>query len=177
MGYKDITPGDRIGRAIAARLIKSPEKGTPGIEVAFEFEEPSTGNMERLNWIGWLSAAAIEYTMETLVSVLETNGKEDVDANGVFTDPGFINTKKEVTLVIDLEEYADKKTGEIKASPKIKFVNNIGGSKFANLTPEIVKTELAATGFRAAFLAAKQASNQSAPPPSGIRPKEEALPF
>ena len=56
MGYKDIVDGEKTAKAIGARFIKT-EKGTPGIEVAFEFEEPSTGNPERLNYVAWLSPA------------------------------------------------------------------------------------------------------------------------
>lgn len=173
MGYRDITAGDKIGKAVAARLVQSPEKKTPGIEVAFEFEEPSTGNRESLNWIGWLSEKAMENTMDTLVNVLDSNGVETTNAAGVFIDPCFLNKEKEVRLVVDLEKYTNEKNEE-KYYPKIQWVNNLGGSKFAACTPEVVKSTLAQVGFKAAFLAAKQASGQSAPQQQSTPPPNYA---
>lgn len=170
MGVKDIVAGDKVGKALGARFIKA-KKGTPGIEVVFEFEEPSTGNRERLNWTGWLSERAINNTMETLATVLGSNGSDVVNAEGLFTDPNFLDYKKEVRLVVEMEEArnedgspkVDEKTGEVQMWPRIKWVNNIGGSMYANVSPDVVKADLATVGFRAAFMAAKQQAKQSGP--------------
>lgn len=186
MGWKEITKGDKIAHAKGARFIKSGQKGTPGIEIAFEFEEPTTGQRETLNYVGWLSEKAINNTMDMLTNVLNSNGVEDTDVNGVFTSPGFIDTKKEVKLVVDMElgmekdgvtPKKDKVTGEDVYYPRIKFVNNIGGSAYANVTPDVVKTELASLGFRAAFLASRTQNKAAAPAaePTSIDPKD--IPF
>lgn len=162
MSYKDITEGTKTGKALAARFVKSPEKGTPGIEVAFEFMEPSTGALERLMWIGWLSERAIENTMNVLTNILGCNGNEQTDENGVFKDPKFLDYGREVALVVELEKYLDKDNNE-KFSPKIKWVNTLGGSKFANVEPETVKSELAQVGFKAAFLASRGSTGMPMP--------------
>ena len=94
-----------------------------------------------------------------LANVLGCNGSEVVDGNGNYTDPKFLDYKREVKLVVEGEEY------EGKIYPKIKWVNALGGSAFAGCSPEIVKNELGAIGFKAAFLAAKQATAQSGPQP------------
>ena len=182
MGYKDITAGKKKAFASAARFIKSEAKGTPGIEVVFNFEEPNTGTQETYNWVGWLSPAAKDNTMDTLVNVLDCNGDEAVDQNGVFTHPEFINKKKEVELVIELEAALDS-DGKPKLDnttfdpimyPRIKWVNNIGGSQYATCSPEVVKAELANTGFKAGFLAiAKNRQQETKPVPAN----PDDLPF
>ena len=197
MGYTDITKGDKTGKALGARLIKS-KGGTAGIEVAFEFEEPSTGSMERLNWVGWLSEKAKSYTMDTLVNVLDSDGVEAMDHDGVFTSQNFVNTEKEVKLVVDLEEGKDSdgnpkvdEHGAVKMYPRIQFVNNLGGSAYAGCTPDVGRGILAETGFRAAFLAMRKESgkptvaptpqpqtNGAAPqtPPPNLAPQSGAAP-
>lgn len=169
MGLKDITAGDKIAHAIGARFIKS-KKGTFGFEVAFEFVEPSTGGPERLSWVGWLSQNAIEKSLETLVEVLGYNGSEVTDPNGVLTDPNVLNFKKEVKLVVEMEEGRDAETGAPngKLYPRIKWVNNIGGSMYQGVQVESIKNDLGAVGFKAAFLAARQNAGMSAGPrPNG----------
>lgn len=165
MGLRDIQAGTKTAKAIAARFIES-KGGKPGIEVAFKFQEGE--NFEQLNWVGWLTEKAMEYTMDTLTNVLDSDGNDAVDGNGVFTSPTFINTKKEVSLVVEMEagvnadgtEKVNEQTGEVIYYPRIKWVNNLGGSAYSGCTPDVVKQQLAATGFRAAFLHARKASGK-----------------
>ena len=148
MGFREITSGDKKGKAVAARFIKY-KSGTLGLEVAFEFEEPSVGSIERLNWVGWLSSNAMEFTMATLVDVLGFNGNDAVNEKGELSDPKAIDWNREVKLVVELEEY------EGKSYPKIKFVNRLGGSQFASCEPQVLRVDLQSVGFKAAFLAAQ----------------------
>ncbi len=172
MSYKDITPGIRTAKAVGARVIKS-SKGTPGFEVSFEFTEPSTTNVERLNWIGWLSPNAIEYTMNTLVDVLEFNGRDELidDGSGNLKDPNALNWLKDVSIVINAEEY------DGKTRMKIAWVNNIHGSAFQGGSASDMKRELEAVGFTAAFLAAKAKSNLKPKPTEQTPIPAEAVPF
>lgn len=170
MGYKDIRAGDKIAKPLAARFVKS-KKGTQGCEVIFEFEEPSTGAMERLNWVGWLSPAALENTMDTLVNVLGFNGNDAIDDQGNLTDPGALAYQKQVKLVVEIESYTNDK-GESRSGAKIKWVNALGGSAFQACEPQTIKSELAGLGFRAAFLAAKQSAGK---PKETVSEKE--IPF
>lgn len=166
MGLKNITPGRKTAKPVGARFIKSGKKETPAIEVEFEFEEPSTGERERLTWQGWLTENSEKRTYETLANVIGSNGNiEAMNDDGHFTDPKFVDRNREVSLVVELEEAknedgstkVNEKTGEVQLWPRIKWVNNIGGSMYANVTPEVAKSSLGALGFKAKFLAAKQA--------------------
>lgn len=148
MGFKDIVDGEKVAKPIGIRLIANKDGDKDAIEVCFEFEEPSTGNPERLYWQGWLSDAAIERTMDTLVNVLGFD--RDVALAEGFESKKVINFENEVKLVVEGEEY------EGKVRPKIKWVNRIGGSGFIGQTAEVAKTKLNDPRIKAAFLAAKQ---------------------
>jgi len=156
MSLKDVLPGDKIGKAVSMRYIESKEKKTPGVEICFKFTEPTTGGTEQLNWIGWLSEKAIHRTMETLVNVLGYNGSLDTDASGNYSDEKVLDFKREVKLVVEVEEGEDGKEYH-----QIRWVNTLGGSQFEAIEPKVVKAKLAQIGFKAAFLAAK--SKSSAP--------------
>lgn len=176
MSYKDISAGDKVARAVGARFIKA-GTGTVGLEVAFDFEE--NGNIERLMWVAWLSEKALQNSMKTLVDVLGFNGNDQCDDNGILMDPVALDYKKQVKLVVDFEEGKDKQgnpTG--KSYPRIKWVNNLGGSSFSGCTPESIKNDLGALGFKAAFLAAKQNGPMTAAP-SHLEPLKSPtdLPF
>lgn len=151
MGWKDVTVGEKIAKVVGARFIKS-GNGKTGLEVAFEFEETATNTRERLNWVGWLTAEAIKNTMETLVNVLGFNGSEETDENGILTDKKAFDLEREVKLIIDME--TNPNNG--KEYPRIKWVNSMSGSGFAGVEKASLKNELAAIGFKAAFLASKQ---------------------
>ena len=152
MGIKEITPGDKLAKAVGSRFIKS-KSGTSGIEVAFEFWQNDA--KETLNWVAWLSEKALKNSLEILDDVLGCSGNDLTDSNGVFVDPKFLDYGREVKLVVELESYINE-NGEARAYPKIKWVNKAGGSQYSGVSPEIVKAELAAVGFKAAFLAAKK---------------------
>ncbi len=174
MGYKDITAGEKVAQAKGARFIES-KRGTMGIEVAFEFIEPSTDSVERLNWTGWLTTGdaekqgAMEKTMETLVDVLGFNGDDSCNADGTLANPNALDYARQVRLVVDLETYNNK------TYPKIKWVNSLGGSGFQKCEPTVIKQNLGSLGFKAAFLAASQKNK-----PAGaatVSVPEEKLPF
>lgn len=142
MSYKDIKPGDYAAVPTGIRLIKS-AKNTPGVEVGFKFQVE--GKDQHLNYVGWLTSAALENTMKTLVEVLGFNGDDELK-------PGCINMANPVTVVVEFE----KNPEDQKEYPRIKWVNAISRSAFAGVEVEKVKTELGALGFKAAFLAAKK---------------------
>lgn len=148
MGWKEITAGTKRAKPVSARIIRA-KSGTLGMEVTFEFLEGT--QIERLAWVGWLTSAAMENTMRTLVQTLGFNGDESTDATGVLTNKQALNWDQEVDLVVELEKAQDSE----KTYPRVKWVNRIGGSGFQGCEPEVVKKELAAVGFKAAFLTAK----------------------
>ena len=173
MGWKDITAGDKTARAFKMRFIKS-NTGTAGLEVAFRFKQLLAGGAqsdEQLTWVGWISDAARDRTMKTLVDVLGYNGSMDTNEDGVFTDPKVLDWDRDITLVIEMEAY------EGKQYPKIKWVNKAGGSAFAGCAPEVVKNELNSSAFRAAFLAAQQSLKGGSKSSAPKTVNEEDLPF
>lgn len=150
MSFKDVTAGDKVGQATHARFVEA-KTGAIGLEIAFKFKQGEAE--ERLTWVAWLTPAAIQFSMETLKNVLGFNGNDSADANGALTDPAALAYGQDVRLVVELEPYTDK-NGQAKTSPKIKFVNKLGGSNFAGVAPETIKSKLASIGLKAAFLAA-----------------------
>ena len=122
MGYKDIVAGKYIAKALRGATGDT-KNGTPQVGVEFEFTV--NGSKETLWWFGFLTPKAREYTYEKLM-VIEYNG--DRDENGVFPEGSF-NNKKEVQIVVEMEEY------EGKSRPKIKWINELGGGKFAGMQP------------------------------------------
>ena len=167
---KQIIDGYKNGKAVSARWVKPKENW--GIDFIFRFEEPSTGLVEVLNWTAWMSANAVERSVDTLTNVLGWNGNEcfDVENPGkdfpkqtLCQDPKSSDFQKlsntfdwdrEVSLTVKHEKYM--KDGVEKESVKISFVNPLGGSAYQACSPELVKSEIPRLGLRAHFLAAKQ---------------------
>ena len=172
---KDVSPGTKVAKAVSARFIKSPKKNTPGIEVAFQFEETNSFTGEigqaRMNWVGWLSEGARERTMETLVERLGCNGVETTDDDGKFNDPNFLDWERQVELVVELEQ----QEGQDKAYPRIQWVNTLGGSGFGSVEPTVVKQALKDVGFKGLFLSAKK-NLPSAPAANPLAPGGVAVP-
>ena len=149
MSKQDITSGNKVAKMIAARMMKS-KTGTPGIEIMFSFIEPRTSAPETLEWVAWLTPKAAENSVKTLVEVLGYNGDKKTDPQGIFQDRVAFDYLREVSIVVEHEEY----NGNFY--PKIKWVNSMGGSQFAGVTPEQIKGSLNDVGFDALVLAAKQ---------------------
>lgn len=160
-----ITTGKKIARTAGARFIQA-EKGTLGIEVAFRFKDGETE--EKMNWVGWLSPAAIENTMKTLVEALDFNGDDTIDPATNMLNAGALNKEKDVELVIDTEEY------EGKSRLRIKWVNAPGGGPgFKTLAAPVAKAHLDNLGFKAYFNLQKQGSGKAAPVPAALNSMQQ----
>lgn len=164
-----IQPGNYVARATAIRFVKP--KDTLGIQVNFELKPAPGAAPQRIFWTGWISEKAQPQTLKTLDEVLEWNGDDRVvqvpdedPSKGMLANQDSINRKKEVELVIELETY------EGKERARVKWVNNVGGGQFAGVSPEVVKNDLAASGFKAAFLARRQGAGvaKATPAPAPI---------
>ena len=166
-----IQAGKYSAKATAIRFIKSPEKGTLALEVAFNVADGA--ETHKMTSCFWLSPAAIERSMKTLVDVLEFTGDDAVVSvpagnlrEGELANQDAINRTKELSVVIEMESYTGK-DGTERFTPRIKWVNNVGGSQFAGVQPEVLRSDLAAVNFKAMFLAAKQ----------GATPATKSAPF
>lgn len=172
-------PGKYTAKAVAIRFVKP--KDNLGVEIRFEFKNQD-GGLAQLSWVGWLSERAMKNTMRTLVNVLGYNG-DDETVNVPESDPSFgmiknqdcIDRKKEVQLVIENETNPENE----KVYPRIKWVNELGGGQFAGASPEVVKNDLNALGFKAAFLAQKagKPSASTVEQASFAMPNEQDVPF
>ena len=134
-----------------ARLIKS-KNGTYGIEIVLS----PTEHDDKLQWVGWLSEKAKVITFRTLSEVLESDGSDDVDADGFFTSAKFLNYEKKYVAVVEMEEVLNSEgspvlysTGEIKMRPKVKWINNLGGSNYEGVKVTEAKSVLGKLNFKA----------------------------
>ena len=157
MALKDIKEGSYIAKVNKARLVVSKE-GTPAMEVMFTFTNPETKLPENIAKPFWLSDKAIDGSMETLVKVLAYNGSEEVDENGILTDPKAF-TSSEVQIVIQMREISEKAedgtyVGTGKFAPEVRFVNLLGNMQAVD--KKAVAQVLQKVNFRAKYLAAKK---------------------
>lgn len=168
-----------------ARLIKS-SKDTHGVEVVFDF--PEIEDQPSLTWVGWLSEKARENTFKTLSKVLDSDGSDQLDEDGYFTSEGFVNREKKYSLVVEMEDVLDQdgnhkfkeETGEVLTRPRIKWVNNLGGSNYEGVKPVEAKTFLSQINFKGAIKAkstAKSAPAAKQDPPPIFENKGDKLPF
>ncbi len=143
----------------------SSQKGTPFIELYFTVTQGEcAGSSAR--WTSYFSEKTSERTIEALgycgwagddLSEFNDGTLHGLDAN-------------EVEIVVDLEEYVDKKTGEPRTSQRVSWVNKAGGSRYLNLEGAMAPEAAAAFGekMRGLVLATKSKSPVAAPSASDV---------
>jgi hypothetical protein len=119
----------------------SKTKGTPQVGIEFEFYPTETGEPERIWWVGYLTEKAIENTIKTL-AICGHNGDESFPAGCFSTE--------QVEIVIEMETY------EGKTTPRVRWVNQLGASKFSNIQPDEAKKIATSVNLKAQVMAAKQ---------------------
>lgn len=123
-------------------------KGTPHVAVLFENEEG-----EHITWYGYLSDAALEYTLATLAVLgwdpIENDARVDT-LNGTELLVG-----AQADLVIETEEY----NGEHR--PKVKWVNRPGGGLGEGMAAE--DANAFAVSLRQKILSAQRPKPNAAP--------------
>jgi hypothetical protein len=117
-----ISDGRYRARAVGEVVLgESSEKKTPFIEFYFQITEGENKGGQA-KWSGYFGPKSSERTIEALghcgwkgedLSEFADNGLHGLDAN-------------EVEVVIELEEY-ENKDGEKKTSPRVAWVNALGG--------------------------------------------------
>ena len=156
MAFKDITEGKKVAKPLGIQMVSNKEGDKDAFEILFQFEEPSTGDIEKLSTKLWLSDDALPYSMDKLVNLL--GYRQDIaETKGLGRDTGVLNFENEVELVVEFKE-RDGKT-----RPEIKYINRIGGSMFAGHSAEVTKTKLTDPRIKAAFDAAKQQGGKKEP--------------
>lgn len=150
-----IATGNYRARGIAGRFSKSPEKGTPCVEVDLRLEEgPDKG--AHITWVGWLTDGTIARTAEAL-------GLMGADIDDLSTVG-----RQEVVAAIEHETFT-RKNGEQGQRPRVAWINDPkGGGRMEPLSaPEIsgVKERL-----KAAAMAARA---KAGAPPAAVNPDDE----
>jgi len=91
--------------------------GTEQLAVDFVITEgPNEG--QHVTWWGFFSDKAVDRTIESL-RICGWKGDDLCDLTGI--------TDNDVDLVIEAEEYEDRRTGEIRSIGKVRWVNRAGG--------------------------------------------------
>ena len=103
-------------------LTKSGQKQTPCVAVVFEDEVGDT-----ITYWGYLTDAALEYTMKSLAAMGWDSAKHDGRIDTLDGTDLLVGHK--VEIVVDEEEY----DGKVRA--KVKFVNEIGGGLGERMDP------------------------------------------
>lgn len=116
-----IEPGKYLGTVEDYGIIKSGQKGTPGLNVKFRLKDSGLN----VYWQQWITEGTKERLVETLIEteLLRTKNLADL-ADG--RSSGGLCTETEVELVVINEEYTTE-NGEVKTATKVEFVNPIGG--------------------------------------------------
>jgi hypothetical protein len=91
--------------------------GTEQLGVDFMITEgPNEG--QHVTWWGYFTEKTADRTIESL-RIMGWQGDDLCDLTGIDQNP--------VDLVIEAEEYEDKRTGEIRSVGKVRWVNRAGG--------------------------------------------------
>ena len=157
-----IQAGKYTAKAAGIRFIGK-KQGFLAFEIAFKFQD-NEGKGQILPWQGFLKnkaggTDAMEGTIKRMIEVLDYDGSQDVlvvpegdPKEGYLKNQDCINRTKDVSIEIEIETSTDAATGKVYNNPRIKWVNNLGGGKFAGLDKETIDNDLGAIGFKAMFL-------------------------
>lgn len=122
-------PGQYVAKIISYGIAE-PKDATKKPEVRLTFEFDENGTNRQVNYKGFLTDAAAEYTIKNLI----TCGMKS-DKLSSLTQPGAFENK-EISITVEHEEYNGK------TYARVKWINDLGGSKFKALTPEIAERSL-----------------------------------
>ena len=153
--------GTYRGRAITstAKLIRSKNKNTPGIEVVIDMGPQGT-----MTWTGWITGGATEFTIRSM-RAMGWQGDDLADLSTLGT--------KECEVVVVEEEYKGN------YYPKIAFINELGGRGNAS-SQEMTDAERRAFAaeMRGTVLAANggkpSSKTQRTAPPAERRQEQQA---
>lgn len=163
------------GKPQSMRFIKSPKKGTEGIEIAFAVLG-NDGKENYVIWTGWLTVDTVERTKDSMM-ICGWNKDMTTNSDGVFTHPNALNKVDPVSLTLETENYTNEK-GEARSKTKVAFINRLGGGGYAGVTPEEVRSSVGMNLLKASLLASGQGIKNHAP--QAVQPSfesQEVMPF
>lgn len=159
-------------RAKSTSVGESKSNGNLQVGVLFEITDPSQPEGSTITYYGTVTEKSLEY----VYAALQVCGwKGDMLSDFDDLDDASKLLPNEVELIIEDEEYKGRMT------PKVKFVNRIGGAKLKfEAGPQALKTK--AAQFKAAIQAMQAGAMQATPRPAQPRKParmqaEDDLPF
>lgn len=169
MALKDVLPGTYRAKAVNGVWTNVGQKQTPAVGVTFEFSHD--GKMETIQHVMYLTQTALqdgstvsEKTFDTL-AVLGYNETIALE-NGIITKAHLAD--KEVEIVIDYEIDRNDPT---KRYTKVKWVNELGGSRLAGMP---VQQVLGNMNLRSEMAAARARKGQKA---TQSQPQQVTMPL
>lgn len=144
-----IAEGKYLAKAIGGKYGVSSEKKTPGVAVTVEFTYENKPH--QLTWRGWFSEKTSERTIEAL-AIMGFDESKAVGQEG-FGREHFDGSEFEI--VVEHESFVGQ-DGTQKVSPKVKWVNRVGGSSFGFADNVEVKSVLAGIDLKKEMLVARQ---------------------
>lgn len=115
-------PGRYTAKVVEYGVPQLEPNQKPHIVLVFEYEE-TPGVKKRISAYRYLTGGAVEYTLKDLLTCgLKSNSVSSLTRPEAFWD-------KEVSIVLEDEEYQGKKR------TKVKWINEVGGAKWANMQP------------------------------------------
>jgi len=144
-------PGNYVATAQDWAIGKSGNKQTPFLKVKFRLKDSGLN----VYWDAWLTQNTIEKVTNDLTKTGLYQAKTFMDLADGKGGKG-LSTTQEVELSVILEEWTTK-DGEIKSTPKVQWVNPIGGGAMKNtLAKAEAVTVLNGLNLDGAILAAQQ---------------------
>ena len=129
--------------------------GTEQVGIDFQIiEGPSEG--QHITWYGFFTDKTTDRTIESL-RICGWEGDDLFDLTGI--------EKNEVDLVIEAEDYADKKTGELKTRSRVRWINRPSGLQMRDAMDSTQAREFAAK-MRGRVVALRGAGQAPAPAPA-----------
>jgi hypothetical protein len=179
--------GTYKAKAFEVMLGESKTKRTPFVGVKFRITEGEFAG-QVVKWEGYLSETTsgkskktpAERTIESLqycgwmgddIGAFATGVLQGLDSN-------------EVELVVEMEDYEDRETGEQRQSPKVQWVNRPGGRvQFAGEAVDVAKAKAFGAKFRGLALKLKAQNGalpngaKAPPPPASSDIADDEIPF
>lgn len=181
------TAGTYKAKAIEVMLGESRTKRTPFVGVKFRITDGEFAG-QVIKWEGYLSETMggrskktpAERTIESLQYCGWTGDDLGAFASGALHG---LDTN-EVELVVEMEDYEDRETGEQRQSAKVQWVNRPGGGvQFAGEAVDAAKAKAFGAKFRGLALKLKAQNGalpngaKAPPPPAPQDINDDEIPF
>lgn len=124
-------PGRYAAKLINHNVVKSSEKGTPGVEMVFEYEDED-GDRHTINGTVWLAESNLTEHLDKTQRTFDTFDFDIMESGFDFSswqEPEDVEDSPYIgmdcSIVLEEEEY--EKDGKIKTAIRVRWINAPGG--------------------------------------------------